>query len=99
VNSIEDTEKETSTFTKKRHFRIVQNVNLQRKPLNPPRIERKEPENDQTDGNQAEVIPKVKYSRVKKSKEEKSKEDLVARKLKFSSTSNPIYKRTEKSFK
>jgi hypothetical protein len=55
------TEKETSTFTKKRHFRIVQNVNL-RKPSTP-RIERKEPENDQTDGNQAEVIPKVKYSK------------------------------------
>jgi hypothetical protein len=59
------TEKETSTFTKKRHFRIVQNVNLQWKPSILPRIERKEPENDQTDGNQAEVIPKVKYSRVR----------------------------------
>jgi hypothetical protein len=88
------TEKETSTLLKKRHFRTKTSIS---ETLNS-RIERKEPENDQTDGNnQAEVIPKV-YSRVKKSKEEKSKEDLVARKLKFSSTSNPIYKRNEKSF-
>jgi hypothetical protein len=36
-------------------------------------LNEKEPENDQTDGNQAEVIPKVKYSRVKKKKEKKRK--------------------------
>jgi hypothetical protein len=60
------TEKE-STFTKKRHLELYKTSISSGNP-SIPRIERKKPENDQTDGNQAEVIPKVKYSRVRKKK-------------------------------
>jgi hypothetical protein len=86
------TEKETSTFTKKRHFNCTKRQSPET--LNPQLNEKTR--NDQTDGNQAEVIPKVKY-RVKKSKEEKSKEDL-ARKLKFLPPRTLFTNVMEKSF-
>lgn len=46
----------------------------------------------QGDGKLTEVIPKVKKSKVKETKEEEIKEDIVARKLKFSSTLEPYLK-------
>lgn len=91
VNSIEDAyrKRKQSLFTKNDILELYKTSISSGNPSIPRGLNEKEPENDQTDGNQAEVIPKVKYSRVKKSKEEKSKEDLVARKLKFSSTLEP----------
>lgn len=94
VNSIED------AYRKRKQKLFTKNDILEfyKTPIpsgNPPisrGLNEKEPKNSQSGGNQAEVIPKVKYSRVKESKEEKSKEDLVARKLKFSSTLEPFLK-------
>jgi hypothetical protein len=92
VNSIEDAyrKRKQKLFTKNDILELYKTPIPRGNPSIPRGLNEKEPENDQTDGNQAEVIPKVKKSRVDKSKEEKNKEDLVARKLKFSSTLEPF---------
>jgi hypothetical protein len=51
------TEKENKHFYKKNDILELYKTSISKKPSTP-RIERKEPENDQTDGNQAEVILK-----------------------------------------
>jgi hypothetical protein len=94
VNSIEDAyrKRKQTLFTKNDILELYKTSISGGNPPIPRGLNEKEPENGQTDGNQAEVIPKVKYSRVNKSKEEKSKVDISARKLKFSSTLEPYLK-------
>ena len=92
VNSIEDAyrKRKQKLFTKNDILELYKPSIPRGNPPIPRGLDEKEPKNGQTDGNQAEVIPKVKYSKVKESKEDKSKEDIVARKLKFSSTLQPF---------
>lgn len=94
VNSIEDAyrKRKQTLFTKNDILELYKTSISSGNPSISRGLNEKEPINSQSGGNQAEVIPKVKYSRVNKSKEEKSKEDITARKLKFSSTLEPFLK-------
>lgn len=92
VNSIEDAyrKRKQKLFTKNDILDLYKTPISSGNPSISRGLTKKEPNIEQSGGNQAEVIPKVKYSKVKEIKEEKSKEDLVARKLKFSSTLEPF---------